>query len=191
MNKKTFNARFTPKGDTEANWNKAVGFVPLDKEIIIYKADVDNPAVRIKIGDGRTVVQRLPFVVDPIGLEEGIVEYISYLLDQNMLQPDYEQNDQNAKDYIKNRPCYKETKLNYYNLQVVSYTTDVNRLFIECVRDDAFEAFIRESNPTYVTIVGYDHFTYQSYEVNYRCHIYNPSSNHEGENRLVCNGFPR
>ena len=36
MNKKIFNnTRVCPKGDTEANWNKAVGFVPLDKEIII------------------------------------------------------------------------------------------------------------------------------------------------------------
>ena len=32
------NARFCPKGDIEANWNKAVGFIPLDKEIIIYTA---------------------------------------------------------------------------------------------------------------------------------------------------------
>jgi hypothetical protein len=62
MNKKIFeNARFCPKGDIEANWNKAVGFVPLDKEIIIYKADAEHPVARFKVGDGKTVVQDLPF----------------------------------------------------------------------------------------------------------------------------------
>jgi hypothetical protein len=62
MNKKIFNnARVCPKGDTEANWNKAVGFVPLDKEIIIYKADDTHNAARFKVGDGKTVVQDLPF----------------------------------------------------------------------------------------------------------------------------------
>jgi hypothetical protein len=63
MNTKTFtNARFTPKGDIEANWNKAVGFVPLDREIIIYKADENYSTARIKVGDGVTPVQDLPFV---------------------------------------------------------------------------------------------------------------------------------
>ena len=54
MNTKIFNnARFTPKGDIEANWNKATGFIPLDKEIIIYKADENHSIPRIKIGDGK------------------------------------------------------------------------------------------------------------------------------------------
>ena len=59
---KTYNGRFVPKGDTEANWNKAVGFIPLDKEIIIYKKDANHSAPRIKIGDGVTIVQKLPFI---------------------------------------------------------------------------------------------------------------------------------
>lgn len=62
MNKKIFeNARFCPKGDIEANWNKANGFIPLNKEIIIYKPDENHNAARFKIGDGRTAVQDLPF----------------------------------------------------------------------------------------------------------------------------------
>ena len=59
---KTYNGRFVPKGDTEANWNKAVGFIPLDKEIIIYKKDTNHSTPRIKIGDGVTVIQKLPFI---------------------------------------------------------------------------------------------------------------------------------
>lgn len=85
MNKKIFeNARFCPKGDIEANWNKAVGYVPLDKEIIIYKKDESHPAARFKVGDGKTVVQDLPFsgtdieaikkLIDEKG--ELLIEYI-------------------------------------------------------------------------------------------------------------------
>lgn len=62
MNKKIFdNVRFTPKGDIEANWKKAVGFIPLDKEIIIYKPDETHSAARFKVGDGKTEVNDLPF----------------------------------------------------------------------------------------------------------------------------------
>lgn len=62
MNQKIFkNARLTQKGDTEANWNKAVGFVPLAKEIIIYQPDENHATSRMKIGDGVTTVQNLPF----------------------------------------------------------------------------------------------------------------------------------
>lgn len=84
MNKKIFKGRFIPKGDIEANWNKAVGFVPLDKEIIIYKPDEAHPAARIKIGDGVTGVQALPFsgtdmeAVQQLIDEKGqlLVEYV-------------------------------------------------------------------------------------------------------------------
>lgn len=85
MNKKIFeNSRFTPKGDTEANWNKAIGFIPLDKEIIIYKADTEHPAARFKVGDGKTVVQELPFsgtdikIIEQLINEKGelLIEYV-------------------------------------------------------------------------------------------------------------------
>jgi hypothetical protein len=68
MNKKIFeNARFLPKGDIEANWKKATGFIPLAKEIIIYKPDENYSYSRIKIGDGVTGVNDLPFIVDTDG----------------------------------------------------------------------------------------------------------------------------
>lgn len=89
MNKKVFNGRFVLKGDVEANWNKATGFVPLDKEIIIYKADENHSVARIKVGDGVTAVQELPVV-------------------NEHPQADYEQSDPTAADYIKNRPFYDE-----------------------------------------------------------------------------------
>jgi hypothetical protein len=96
MNEKKINARFTPKGDIEANWKKATGFVPLDKEIIIYKPDENYSHSRMKIGDGVTGVNDLPFLTTQPDYEQ--------------VNPDYEQNDSQAADYIKNRPFYSITE---------------------------------------------------------------------------------
>lgn len=67
------NTRIKMKRDTTANWNNAVGFIPLDGEIIIYTdyktitEVIDNQNVTknvpgIKIGDGNAYVQDLPFM---------------------------------------------------------------------------------------------------------------------------------
>lgn len=109
MNKKIFeNARFCPKGGTEADWNKAVGFVPLDKEIIIYKADAEHPVARFKIGNGKTVVQDLPFAGTDIEAIQQLIDEKGELLieyvDSAISQVDWNQLDETAKDYIKNKP---------------------------------------------------------------------------------------
>ena len=69
----TMNSRIQQKRDSTANWNAAIGFIPLEGEIIIYndyktirkvidgeEKDVQVPG--IKIGDGRAYVQDLPFI---------------------------------------------------------------------------------------------------------------------------------
>lgn len=61
MSSKTIHDRIRLKNDTEQNWNKAINFVPLDGEVIIYDADEIHPNPRVKIGDGITVVSELPF----------------------------------------------------------------------------------------------------------------------------------
>lgn len=53
--------RFTQKIDTTENWNKAVNFIPMPGEIIIYK---DSDTVKEKIGDGITTVGNLKFNTD-------------------------------------------------------------------------------------------------------------------------------
>ena len=117
------NARFCPKGDIEANWNKAAGFIPLDKEIIIYKVDTEHPIARFKIGDGKTVVQELPFAgTDMTAIEklidekgELLIEYVDNAVAAIKIpQPNYDQKDSTAADYIKNRPFYEDN----YKLQV-------------------------------------------------------------------------
>ena len=77
---KTYDGRFVPKGDTEENWNKAVGFIPLDKEIIVYKADATHPVARFKVGDGKTVVQDLPFSGTDIAVIEKLIDEKGELL---------------------------------------------------------------------------------------------------------------
>lgn len=56
-------ARIQLKHDTEENWGKALRFIPLQGQPIIYDADPDNgqPFPRLKIGDGSTPVVDLPF----------------------------------------------------------------------------------------------------------------------------------
>lgn len=44
------------KKDTRENWNKAKNFIPKENEIIIYTD------IGMKIGDGKTKVNDLPFV---------------------------------------------------------------------------------------------------------------------------------
>ena len=59
-NEKTFQSRIQLKHDVESHWQKAINFIPLAGEIIIYDADANNP-VRYKIGDGTTNINALPF----------------------------------------------------------------------------------------------------------------------------------
>ena len=58
---KTMNARLQQKHDIEANWLKAVNFIPKDGELIIYDVDDNYSYPRIKVGDGKTFVNELPF----------------------------------------------------------------------------------------------------------------------------------
>lgn len=58
------NIRVVNKHDVEANWIKAVNFTPKQGELIIYDKDENYDYQRIKIGDGITNVNLLPFVDD-------------------------------------------------------------------------------------------------------------------------------
>lgn len=62
MAQSTVKSRIQLKNDIEANWNKAVNFIPLKGEIIIYSIDESHPFSRLKVGDGITTVINLPFI---------------------------------------------------------------------------------------------------------------------------------
>lgn len=61
MAEKHLKARIILKHDTESNWKLATGFTPKKGEIIIYDIDDNYSYERIKIGDGETNVNSLPF----------------------------------------------------------------------------------------------------------------------------------
>lgn len=60
MADKTVKIRLVLKHDTAENWAKATNFIPKKGEVIIYDDAAGAPA-RIKIGDGTTKVNDLPF----------------------------------------------------------------------------------------------------------------------------------
>ena len=57
-----FYSRIIHKHDIEANWNKAVNFIPKQGEIIVYDIDNNHDYERIKIGNGTNKVNNLPFI---------------------------------------------------------------------------------------------------------------------------------
>lgn len=59
---KTITTRVQMKTDTASNWGKATNFTPKKGEIIVYSG---NPP-RIKVGDGATKVNALPFVTSSV-----------------------------------------------------------------------------------------------------------------------------
>lgn len=86
----TMDTRIKLKRDTTENWNKAVGFIPLQGEIIIYEdykvktytveeygEEVEKTVKipNIKIGTGREYVQDLPFVDKD--LRDTLMEHIN------------------------------------------------------------------------------------------------------------------
>lgn len=66
MATKTYEGRILHKHDTEANWLKAVNFVPKLSELIVYDADDKCGFPRMKVGDGVTKVSDLPFMWEPL-----------------------------------------------------------------------------------------------------------------------------
>lgn len=62
MANKPLNSRIQLKHDTGAHWELAQNFSPLAGEVIIYDTDDENAVPRIKVGDGSTNVNNLPFL---------------------------------------------------------------------------------------------------------------------------------
>ena len=61
MAEKNIKSRIVHKHDTESDWSKATTFIPKQGEIIIYDIDSNYSYERIKVGDGATNVNDLPF----------------------------------------------------------------------------------------------------------------------------------
>lgn len=66
MAEKNLNTRIINKHDTEENWLKAANFIPKAGELIVYDIDSNHNYERIKMGDGITNVNNLPFIYEPV-----------------------------------------------------------------------------------------------------------------------------
>lgn len=64
MSQLNVNTRVIHKHDIEANWLLATNFTPLKGELIIYDKDENHDYERLKVGDGETNVNSLPFIDD-------------------------------------------------------------------------------------------------------------------------------
>lgn len=69
MAEKTIKTRIINKHATESDWVKAINFVPLLGEFIIYDPDDTYFGARFKIGDGVSNVNDLPFVGESFGID--------------------------------------------------------------------------------------------------------------------------
>lgn len=90
MAEKNIKSRIVNKHDLESNWQLATGFTPMAGEIIVYDIDANYNYERIKIGDGSTNVNDLPFAV---------------------VQADWSVNDETSAAYVKNRTHYDGVEL--------------------------------------------------------------------------------
>ena len=63
MAEKTLKTHVINKHETEADWSAATGFIPLEGELIVYMPDGNHSYSRLKVGDGVTNVNALPFIV--------------------------------------------------------------------------------------------------------------------------------
>lgn len=75
---KQIKSRIINKHDIEANWDKAVNFIPEKGEIIVYDIDDNYNYERIKVGDGVQNVNALPFVDDALKAQKTQVQIITW-----------------------------------------------------------------------------------------------------------------
>ena len=152
---KTIQATVKNRTDTAANWTQK-NPVLAEGEIIVVQTSAGE--TRLKIGDGVKTFTQLPYtdeqiynnVVTSVNGQTGDVT-----LDVSGVQPDWNQNDSTAADYIKNRPFYSETEnvtvenaveveLNRFPVFEVGDTVTVNVDGVE----HSLVAFDDEGSPT-------------------------------------------
>jgi hypothetical protein len=83
-------SRQVQKNDKQSNWKQAENFIPLKGEVIVYNKDEFYGKPRMKIGDGVTKVNDLPFLTPEYGSELPVVtgEYAPVEGDMFLLEQD-------------------------------------------------------------------------------------------------------
>ena len=57
-------ARLSQLHKTETAWDSLPEFIPFSGELIVFDPDSTHSFARLKIGDGKTLLKDLPFVID-------------------------------------------------------------------------------------------------------------------------------
>ena len=74
MSEQIFNTRIVNKHDIEANWKEAHEFIPKQGELIVYDIDENHSYSRIKMGDGITNINSLPFITEAIEIDATLTQ---------------------------------------------------------------------------------------------------------------------
>ena len=85
MSEKHVKATFIPKHDVEENWKKAINFIPANAEWVIYDEDASHDKKRIKIGDGKTNVNDLPFHTEEQEVIKDVLQLATVNIDEKLL----------------------------------------------------------------------------------------------------------
>lgn len=72
---KELKTRVQHKHDIEANWSKAINFIPKAGELIVYDPDDSYKYSRMKMGDGTKTINDLPFVDDTKANLNSVIRY--------------------------------------------------------------------------------------------------------------------
>lgn len=136
MNEKMFNTRIIHKHDTEANWKKAENFIPKEAELIVYDPDENYTYSRLKIGDGITKVNNLPFHAGALASKDKV--------EKTDLEQSIQESLNKADSALQSAPV---TSVNGQTGAIVlntipSYSTSNNDQFLKIV----------DGSPTWVTI---------------------------------------
>lgn len=106
MSENRIKTRFVHKHDFEVNWLKAVAFVPMQGEPIVYDNEVDENGNVLTLSDGVTTVlpegRTTPYTYERLKIGDGktLVSDLPFV----NVQPNWAQSDEAAADFIKNKP---------------------------------------------------------------------------------------
>ena len=141
MAEKTLNTRIQQKHDIEANWLKAVNFIPKVGEVIVYDIDETHTTPRMKIGDGVKNINELEFI------------------GEKAAAPNWSASE-GEPGYIENRTHYDEIRLEEV---IAPITLPCTMSFVDMCYYSDYNASVAGSNPiggqTYKVIFNGDEYT--------------------------------
>jgi hypothetical protein len=150
QNSKTIKARVQSKHDVEENWLKATGFVPLAGEQIVYEADATHDKPRIKIGDGKTNVNDLPFIASDLqDHDHGISDVDGLQTELDGIDEEFEEVHDELDD-LKNQLA----DLLYKKIEITSFTNTVGTVEIGSAVDTVTVNWATSKAPKTVMLEG-------------------------------------